>query len=50
MPGAVMTYFPFPHIVRGRVGVGEVSETLFAVPQGSLGYWQERLGRLGVQG
>ena len=23
-PGSVMTYFPFPHIIRGRPGTGEV--------------------------
>jgi glyoxalase family protein len=49
-PGSVMTYFPFPHIVRGRPGVGEVGETVFAVPVGSLGYWKERLARQGVAG
>ena len=49
-PGTVMTYFPFPHIRRGRPGTGEVSETLFAVPRGSLGFWTERLARQGVEG
>ncbi len=27
-PGSVMTYFPFPNIVRGRPGVGEVEGEL----------------------
>lgn len=49
-PGSVMTYFPFPHIVRGRPGAGEVSETGFAVPKGSLGFWKERLDQQGVTG
>ena len=49
-PGTIMTYFPFPHIRRGRPGTGEVSETLFAVPRGSLGFWTERLARQGVAG
>ncbi|WP_404402211.1 VOC family protein [Pelagibacterium halotolerans] len=47
-PGSVMTYFPFPHIVRGRPGTGEVGETVFSVPEGSLGFWKERLGTRGV--
>ena len=47
-PGSVMTYFPFPHIAAGRPGTGEVGETLFAVPRGALGFWKERLGKLGV--
>lgn len=49
-PGTVMTYFPFPLIGQGRPGVGEVGETEFAVPAGSLGYWQERLAGEGVAG
>lgn len=49
-PGSVMTYFPFPHIVKGRRGTGEVSETAFAVPVGALDYWRERLSLAGVEG
>lgn len=49
-PGSVMTYFPFPHIAAGRPGTGEVGETYFAVPKGSLGYWKNRLDTLGVKG
>lgn len=47
-PGTVMTHFPFPHIARGRPGSGEVGETVFSVPEGSLGYWRERLAAHGV--
>lgn len=49
-PGSVMTYFPFPQIARGRPGAGEVGTTLFSIPEGSLGYWRERLQEQGVQG
>ena len=42
-PGSVMTYFPFPGMRRGHRGAGEVGVTEFAVPKGSLGYWQTRL-------
>lgn len=49
-PGSVMTYFPFPHIAKGRQGTGEVGESYFAIPEGSLGYWKERLSGLNVQG
>jgi len=49
-PGSVMTYFPFPHIVRGRPGAGEVGDTLFTVPKGTLGYWKAHLAGQGVQG
>ncbi|MEI4488318.1 VOC family protein [Frigidibacter sp. MR17.14] len=43
-PGSVMTYFPFAHMMPGRSGAGEVGETVFAVPEGSLGFWENRLG------
>lgn len=46
-PGSVMTYFPFPHIARGRPGTGEVGTTLFSVPEGSLGFWADRLASKG---
>ncbi|SCW50293.1 glyoxalase family protein [Rhizobium mongolense subsp. loessense] len=47
-PGTVMTYFPFPDVMRGRPGVGEVGETQFAVPKGSLSFWQDRLTAKGA--
>ena len=49
-PGTVMTYFPFPDIGRGRPGTGEVGTTVFSVPEGSLGFWEERLAEQGVTG
>ena len=49
-PGTIMTYFPFPHMARGRPGTGEVGTTMFAVPEGSLGTWQARLEAAGVAG
>ena len=49
-PGSVMTYFPFPHIVRGRPGTGEVGETVFSVPEGSLEFWKQRFAQKGVAG
>lgn len=47
-PGTVMTYFPFADVMRGRPGIGEVSETQFAVPKGSLSFWHERLTAQGL--
>ncbi|TNF20855.1 MAG: ring-cleaving dioxygenase [Rhodobacteraceae bacterium] len=49
-PGSVMTYFPFGQMPKGRRGTGEVGTTEFAVPQGALPYWRERLGHHGVTG
>ncbi len=42
-PGSVMTYFPFRNARRGRKGTGEVGETVFSVPEGTLGFWTDRL-------
>ncbi|HEX4297031.1 MAG TPA: VOC family protein [Devosia sp.] len=47
-PGSVMTYFPFPHMARGRPGTGEVGTTVFSVPEGALGWWEERLQSAGL--
>ena len=49
-PGTVMTYFPFPHITRGRAGTGEVGQTVFSVPEGSLPFWRQRFETFGVGG
>ena len=49
-PGSVMTYFPFGQLPRGRRGTGEVGVTEFAVPEGALGYWKDRLAAKGATG
>jgi glyoxalase family protein len=49
-PGTVMTYFPFPNMMPNRPGVGEVGETQFAVPKGSLSFWKDRFIAQGVAG
>jgi glyoxalase family protein len=47
-PGSILTFFPFPGGLRGRVGTGQVGVTRFAAPSASFGYWMERLGAHGV--
>ena len=49
-PGTVMTYFPFGGVEMGRRGTGEVGQTVFSVPVGTLAYWTERLSGIGVGG
>lgn len=46
-PGTVLTFFPWPGARRGQRGVGEVAATAYAVPPGSLPYWQARLASFG---
>ena len=47
-PGTILTFFPWPHAVRGKVGVGETAATAFSVPAGSLPFWETRLLTAGV--
>lgn len=47
-PGTILTFFPWPMARRGTHGAGQTTATAFSVPAGSLGYWSERLERLGV--
>lgn len=42
-PGTILTFFPWPGAPRGRKGTGQVMVTAFAVPEGSLGFWIDRL-------
>ena len=48
-PGTILTFFPWEHVAKGRVGVGETQETLFRVPEGSVGYWTHRFVEKGVE-
>ncbi len=47
-PGTILTFFPWEHAAPGRLGVGEMQETVFRVPEGSIGYWMHRLVEKGV--
>src|SRR4051794_21591705 len=47
-PGTILTFFPWPSARRGRHGTGQVTETAFAVPEGSAGFWTKRLAQKGV--
>lgn len=42
-PGTILTFFPWPGAPRGRRGTGQVTVTAFAIPDGSLGFWTDRL-------
>ena len=45
--GTVMTFFPWTHAPKGRLGAGQVAVTHYAVPPGALPFWR---GRLPAQG
>ncbi|HEX5759644.1 MAG TPA: ring-cleaving dioxygenase [Thermoanaerobaculia bacterium] len=46
-PGTDMTFFPWPGMPPGRKGAGLTVEVGFAVPEGSLAFWAERLAAAG---
>ncbi|WP_062012876.1 ring-cleaving dioxygenase [Aureimonas sp. AU4] len=48
-PGTVLTFFPWENAAPGRLGVGETQETVFRVPEGSIGYWTHRFLEKGVE-
>ncbi len=47
-PGTDLTFFPWPDMGPGRVGAGLASEVSFAIPPGSLDWWQARLDDYGI--
>ena len=47
-PGTILTFFPWTSASRGRRGTGQVGVTSFAVPEGTLNYWEERLRQRGI--
>ena len=47
-PGTILTFFPWEGVTAGRLGIGAAQETVFSVPEGSIGYWTQRLVEKGV--
>jgi glyoxalase family protein len=47
-PSTILTFFSWPGAMQGRVGIGQVTVTSFAVPQHSLSYWTGRLRDNGI--
>jgi glyoxalase family protein len=47
-PGTDLTFFPWPRMAPARLGTGLVVEVPFAIPEGSLTYWQERFDGMDV--
>ena len=41
-PGTILTFFPWGNIGRGHTGTGMATEIGYAVPEGSLDFWEDR--------
>jgi catechol 2,3-dioxygenase-like lactoylglutathione lyase family enzyme len=48
-PGTILTFFPWPDGIRGRIGTGQLTVTSFAAPAQSLAYWKQRLAEHQIQ-
>ncbi|HXQ34309.1 MAG TPA: ring-cleaving dioxygenase [Anaerolineales bacterium] len=48
-PGTDFTFFPWPIMEPGHMGIGLTVEVSFAVPPGSSEYWQKRFEELDVK-
>jgi len=46
--GTAMTFFGWPSWPKRKAGSGQVTTVSFAVPKGSLDYWNSRLRKLGM--
>jgi len=49
-PSTIFTTFPYKgqEVRNGIIGAGQVFETVFSAPEGSLKFWEERLNNHGV--
>ena len=47
-PGTILTFFPWPRMGRGSMGVGETSASAFSIPAESVNFWERRLQDGGV--
>lgn len=42
-PGTIITFFPWAGAAQGKIGGGQVGVTTYAIPVGTLSYWENRL-------
>ncbi|REE68127.1 glyoxalase family protein [Paenibacillus taihuensis] len=48
-PGTVITFFPFEKGRQGKIGAGQVGWSSFAIPAGTLAFWENRLTKFGIE-
>lgn len=48
-PGTVITFFPWPKQLKGRVGTGQAGVTGYMIPNGSMPFWESRLRKFNVE-
>ncbi|HTO15643.1 MAG TPA: ring-cleaving dioxygenase [Edaphocola sp.] len=48
-PGTILTFFPWSNVRQGINGAGMATEIGYSVPNGSIDFWKNRLGKLNVK-
>ncbi|MEH7086138.1 ring-cleaving dioxygenase [Neobacillus drentensis] len=48
-PGTVITFFPWPKQLKGRIGTGQVGVTSYIIPKGSFQFWKKRLQKFNIE-
>lgn len=47
-PGTVLTFFPWTHMGRGRVGAGETGALAYSIHPDSMSFWRDHLTHHGI--
>mgnify|MGYP003305156263 CR=1 FL=1 len=47
-PGTIITFFPWAGAAQGKIGGGQVGVITYAIPVGSLSYWENRLSKFAI--
>ena len=47
-PGTIITFFPWAGAAQGKIGGGQVGVTTYAIPVGTLSYWENRLAKFAI--
>lgn len=48
-PGTIITFFPWPKLIKGRIGTSQVGVTSYVIPEGSMVFWKKRLQQFSVE-
>lgn len=47
-PGTIITFFPWANARSGKIGGGQVGITTYAIPEGAMPFWEERLEKFHI--
>ncbi|MFS0674661.1 ring-cleaving dioxygenase [Ornithinibacillus sp. 179-J 7C1 HS] len=47
-PGSIITFFPWADAYQGKIGDGQVGVTSYAIPEGSMDFWEKRLAKFNI--